>query len=165
VAVGLVCALWPMPVWAQPGGPWEVSALGGIAHGGDLGAGVTDPVVMGTVALAVGAGLGLEAGLSWVDRLDWLQPLDVVAASGGVRYGPVSAGPLTPYAVGVLSLVRLRPEPPAGAASVQPAFELGGGVELWLRRRLALRLDSRFVHIDDAPNFWRTVGGLTIRLR
>jgi hypothetical protein len=29
---------------------------------------------------------------------------------------------------------------------------------------LALRLDSRFLHIDAAPNFWGTIGGLTFRL-
>ncbi len=119
--------------------------------------------MLGTIDLALPAGLGLETSLSWVDRLRWLQELELVAASGSVRYAPWSVGGLASYGMGALSLVRIRPGLRA-PSEVQPAFELGGGVQVWASHALAVRVDSRFVHIDDAPNFRRTVGGVTLRL-
>ena len=77
-------------------------------------------------------------------------------------YHPFTAGRLTPYGLLGASLARLSTGRAGAETEVDLAVDFGGGIWLRVARPLALRADVRFIHIDDAPNFWRAVAGITV---
>ena len=87
--------------------------------------------------------------------------LELQIGTGSLLYHPFTVGRLTPYALLGGSLARLSTGGPAPQTAVELAVDVGAG--FWLRGAgpLALRTDLRFIHIDNAPNFWRAVAGVT----
>ena len=81
--------------------------------------------------------------------------------AGSLLYHPFTVWPLTPYALLGRSLARLSTGGAAARTAAELAVDIGAG--FWLRGAgpLALRTDLRFIHIDNAPNFWRVVAGVT----
>ena len=57
-----------------------------------------------------------------------------------------------------------RLDPPTTGATVEIALTAGGGGLVQVHDRAWLRGDLRFVHVNDAPNFWRALVGLTVGL-
>jgi|TARA_B100002003_G_scaffold236818_1_gene253214 hypothetical protein len=111
------------------------------------------------LALAVGSVLGTPApAAAQVGDTGWTVSL----VAGSLLYHPVTAGRLTPYGLLGLSLARLSTGGQAAAdVEVELALDVGGGVWLRVAGPFALRADVRFIHIDNAPNFWRAASGLT----
>ena len=153
------------PVAAQPGDAgWTVSLVAGSLFAGDLDAGECEPAYGGAVGLGVGSGFSLEVEVAAVPELRQFGGVELVLGTGSLLYHPLSAGRLTPYGMVGASLARIstmRAETPAETA-VELAVDVGGGVWLWVAGPLALRADIRFIHIDNAPNFWRVSAGFTL---
>ena len=108
-----------------------------------------------TVACVAGAevSVGTQPG-----HTGWTVSLVV----GSLLYHPFTAGRLTPYGLLGASLARLSTGRAGAETEVDLAVDFGGGIWLRVARPLALRADVRFIHIDDAPNFWRAVAGITV---
>lgn len=155
---------------AQDARSWHATGFGGIGYAGDL----HDTVPVFGVALAR-RWRGLvhaEAEIAFVPDLDRRpNSADVSVATVSatlIAYARRGANVgWTPYIVGGAALARLDDR--SGAlplpAATDAAIVLGGGAAARLTRWFRARADVRYVHINDAPNFWRAYGGLMIRLR
>ncbi len=162
LAVGSVLGT-PAPAAAQVGDTgWTVSLVAGSLFGGDLESREREPTYGGAVGLGVGGGVSLEAEVATIPRLRQFGDVELLIGTGSLLYHPVTAGRLTPYGLLGLSLARLSTGGQAAAdVEVELALDVGGGVWLRVAGPFALRADVRFIHIDNAPNFWRAASGLT----
>ncbi len=151
------------PVGAQPGHTgWTVSLVAGSLFGGDLETGEREPTYGGAVGLGVGHGVSLEAEVAVIPELRQFGNMELLIGTGSLLYHPFTAGRLTPYGLLGASLARLSSGRPGAETKVELAVDFGGGIWLRVTGPLALRADVRFIHIDDAPNFWRAVAGITV---
>ena len=150
-------------VGAQPGHTgWTVSLVAGSLFGGDLEPGEREATYGGAVGLGASHGLSLEAEVAVIPELRQFGHIELLLGSGSLLYHPFSVGRLTPYGLLGASLARLSGGPAGAEAEVELAVDVGGGIWLRVAGPIALRTDVRFIHIDDAPNFWRAVAGITV---
>ncbi len=141
---------------------WVVTPSAGGVFGSDL----DEPSA--TVGIAVGLAaarrLTLESEISRVAELAGLAlPLGSAwLFSGRLLYlaAPADAR-VVPYGSIGGSFVRLT-RAGEGNTEVEIAGTAGGGSFVRLATRLWLRGDLRFIHVNDAPNFWRGSLGLTV---
>lgn len=156
-----VLTLTPTPTAAQFGWhtTWTLGALGGAARGGDLRE--PAPTFGGTLAARWKSGLALEAEVFHVADLgpDAARRTSLLTAGGTILYHLPLSPRLVSYGALGGAYARFRP----GDAEMAGTF--GAGLEVRAGRRAALRGDARYVHINDAPNFWRVTGGLIVFLR
>lgn len=146
---------------AQPGeSGWTVSVLAGSLFGGDLAPGERKPNYGGAVGLGVGHGVSLEAEVALTPEVRQFGDIELLLGTGSLLYHPFTAGRLTPYGLLGGSLARLSSS--GAETDVELAVGIGGGVWVHVTGPLAFRADVRFIHIDNAPNFWRTAAGITI---
>ena len=151
------------PVGAQPGHTgWTVSLVAGSLFGGDLETGEREPTYGGGVGLGVGHGVSLEAEVAVIPELRQFGDIELLIGTGSLLYHPFTAGRLTPYGLLGASLARVSSGLAGAETEVELAVDFGGGIWLRVAGPLALRADVRFIHIDDAPNFWRAVAGITV---
>ena len=145
------------------GAGWTVSVVAGGLFGGDLVAGERELTYGGAVGLGLGPGFSLEAELAAVPELRQLGGVELLLGTGSLLYHPLTVGRLTPYGMVGASLawISTMRADTATETEVELAVDVGGGVWLWVAGPLALRADVRFIHIDNAPNFWRSAAGLT----
>lgn len=135
----------------------------GAALGGDLN--------RGAAAFAVSVGsplkqrLGVEAEVGFVSRIvaaSHVTDAVTVTLSGNASAELRRTFPLIPYLTLGATLVRLGYRSPARA---EFGVNAGGGVLYAVAGdRIRLRGDLRFVHINNAPNFWRAIGGIVFRV-
>ncbi len=144
---------------------WSLTPFAGAVSGGDLAATTLSP---GVALAAGGRHVALEVELAFDDLVTRTTGprTAAVVGSGNVLYRPWHAAPITPYVTAGGSLARLRRSDPGGVvdSAVVVGFNVGGGGSVALGARLALRADVRFVHLDDAPNYWRSYAGLSVQL-
>ncbi len=158
LAIVWLCA---SPAAAQPSDTgWTLSLMGGRLCGGDLMTGREELTMIGAVGLGVGGGVSLEAEVAAVPELRQFGDLDLWLGTASIRYHPVSVGRITPYGLLGGSLVRIS-DHGAGRREAELALDMGGGMWLRITSRVAFRADIRFIHIDNAPNFWRAAAGVT----
>ena len=145
---------------------WTLTPFAGVVTGGDLVAPRPSP---GVAIAADGHLIAFEAELAFADDLPATTTRPGTAAvlgSGNVIYRPWSAVPVAPYVTAGGTLARLS-QPVRGSVSrggVMVGFNVGDGGSVALGGRLALRADLRFVHLDNAPNYWRSYAGLAVQL-
>ena len=152
-----------VPAGAQPGDTgWTLSLVAGTLFGGDLETGERERTYGGAVGLGVGRGVSLEVEVAAVSELRQFGDIELLIGTGSLLYHPFTAGRLTPYVLFGASLARLSSGRADTETEVELAVDLGGGFWLRVAGPLALRADIRFIHIDNAPNFWRAVAGITI---
>jgi len=152
-----------VPAGAQPGDTgWTVSVVAGNLFGGDLDTGAREPTYGGAVGRGVGRGVSLEADVAAIPALRQFGDIALLIGTGSVLYHPFTAGRLTPYGLLGASLARLSTGRTDTETEVELAVDVGGGLWLRVAGPLALRVDVRFIHIDNAPNFWRAVAGVTL---
>ncbi len=166
--IGLACA-WVVgtetAVRAQPGPTgWTVSLVAGSLFGGDLEPGEREATYGGAVGLGASQGLSLEAEVAVIPALRQFGHIELLLGTGSLLYHPFSAGRLTPYGLLGASLARLSRGPAGAETQIELAVDFGGGIWLRIAGPFALRADVRFIHIDNAPNFWRAVAGITVAL-
>ena len=148
------------PIAAQHLPRWVVTPSAGGVFGSEL----DEPSV--TVGVAVGLAaarrLAVESEVSRVAELAGLAlPLGSAwLFSGRLLYlaAPAEAR-VVPYGSIGGSFVRLT-RAGVGNTEVEIAGTVGGGGFVRLATRLWLRGDLRFIHVNDAPNFWRGSLGL-----
>ena len=152
-----------VPARAQPGDTgWTVSLVVGSLFGGDLETGERERTYGGAVGLEVGRGVSLEVEVAAGSELQQFGDIELLIGTGSLLYHPFTTGRLTPYGLLGASLARLSTGRADTETQVELAVDVGGGFWLWVAGPLALRGDIRFIHIDNAPNFWRAVAGITI---
>ena len=152
---------------AQPRGTeWTVSVVAGGLFAGDLAAGERELTYGGALGLGVGLGFSLEAEVAAVPNLRQFGDVRLLLGTGSLLFHPLTAGGVTPYGLLGASLARISTTRAGMAAErdVELAVDFGGGLWLRVSGPLALRADVRFIHIDNAPNFWRAATGLTLTL-
>ena len=148
---------------AQPGDTgWTVSVLAGSLFGGDLEPGEREPTYGGAVGRGVAHGVSLEAEVAVTPEVRQFGDIELLIGTGSLLYHPFTAGRLTPYGLLGGSLARLSSGRAGTETEVELAVDFGGGVWVRVTGPLALRADVRFIHIDNAPNFWRAAAGTTI---
>jgi hypothetical protein len=149
------------PVLAQPADTgWTASLLAGQLFGGDLDVGERELTAGAAVGRSMGRGFSLEAELAVIPELSQFDA-ELWVGTGSLLYHPVAIGRrVTPYGLLGASLARIT-APRPGPTSLEVALDFGGGVWLRVAGPIALRADVRFIHIDNAPNFWRAAGGVT----
>jgi hypothetical protein len=153
------------PAGAQPDATgWSVSLIAGSLVGGDLGPGELEPTYAGAVGLGVGGGFSLEAEVAAIPELQQFGDIDLALVTGGVLYHPFRLGRVTPYGVLGASLARIATTTVNRRTALEVAVDMGGGAWLRVAGPVAIRGDVRFIHIDNAPNFWRAGGGITVAL-
>ena len=164
-AVVLVLCVNVAPAHAQVSAPgtWHVTPFLGPTFKGDLEETTT------SVGVAVGTAwthdLGLEAEFAVVPNLVSRDgTFDALLLGGHVLYEPVKNAPVLPYALIGGDFVRLSSDTSQAGTPLEVALTLGGGVWVPMRGRVASRADLRFIHVNNAPNFWRAYYGVTIRL-
>ena len=151
-----------VPAGAQPGDTgWTVSLVVGSLFGGDLETGERERTYGGAVGLGVGHGVSLEVEVAG-SELQQFGDIELLIGTGSLLYHPFTTGRLTPYGLLGGSLARLSTGRVDAETQVELAIDAGGGFWLRVAGPLALRADIRFIHIDNAPNFWRAVAGITI---
>ena len=161
----LLAILPVMPAHAQVSwsGPWSMTPFVGQAFAGDLDERVES--FGGAVARRFGSDVGLEAELGFVPRLvSQGTESDVVLLAGHVLYHPTERVLFQPYGSVGGAFVRLTSGAAQADASTDVAMTLGGGGWVAMREWMALRVDARFFHVNNAPNFWRVYGGITFVL-
>ena len=162
----LVCATGvAVPAGAQPAdADWTLSVIAGSLFGGDLDTPTWEPTYGAAVGLGLGRGVSLEADVAALPELRQFGDTELLIGTLSLLYHPFTAGRLTPYGVLGASLARLSIGRADTGAEIELAFDVGGG--LWLRMAgpIALRVDVRFIHIDNAPHFWRAAAGVTLAL-
>jgi opacity protein-like surface antigen len=103
---------------------------------------------------------------------------NVTTLTGNVRVG-VSAGPVRPYAVGGVGLIRAKVDDPAqffsSPSTSDFGMDIGGGVDAFFSHSVGIRGDLRYFRSfqkDDSSavdlslgsfNFWRGVVGITFK--
>ena len=151
---------------SEPPSTWAVTPFVGRVFAGDLGRSATTFGV--ALSLRVAGPLGLEGELGYAPDLDPDVARDVstLMVSGHLLYHFLAADrPVAPYASVGGALVRLATGVQDVVRSVvELAVTAGGGATVRIGRGLRVRADLRFVHVDNAPNFWRASGGLTVGL-
>ena len=88
----------------------------------------------------------------------------------------VPAGPVQPYAVGGIGLIRSRAKLDASSLSLEKnalGYDIGGGITVFLSHAFGIRGDVRHFHTlqdvtlgifgNDQIDFWRASAGLTLR--
>ncbi len=165
--ISLVCVLAVLPASAaaqpHPAPTWHLTVSAGGALGGDLNRGAT--------AFGVSAGLplkerlGVEAEVGFVSRIvaaSHVTDAVTVTLSGNASTELRRTFHLIPYLTLGATLVRLGYRSPAPA---EFGVNAGGGVLYAVAGdRIRLRGDLRFVHINNAPNFWRAIAGIVFRV-
>ena len=106
--------------------------------------------------------MSLEAEVAAIPALRQSDDIELLIGTGSLLYHPFTAGRLTPYGLLGASLARLSTGRANAETEVELALDVGGGFWLRVVGPLALRTDVRFIHIDDAPNFWRAAAGVTL---
>ncbi|HAK54549.1 MAG: hypothetical protein QF463_06175 [Vicinamibacterales bacterium] len=163
-AIVMVASTGATPAEAQLGDArWTLTPSAGTSFGSD----VDGP----GAAVALGVGRTIASRVALEGEVGWLSGLALNGRSygatalfgGRVMYlvGPL-AGPLVPY--GSVGGLLARLDPPASSTSVEIALTAGGGGLVRVHGRAWIRGDLRFVHVNDAPNFWRALVGLTVGL-
>ena len=151
-----------VPAGAQPGDAgWTVSLVAGSLFGGDLATGERERTYGAAVGLGVGRGVSLQSEDAAIPELRRFGDIELLIGTGSLLYHPFTAGRLTPYGLLGASLVRLSTGRAETQTEVEPAVDVGGGLWLRVAGPFALRVDVRFIHIDNAPNFWRAAAGVT----
>ena len=151
-----------VPAGAQPGDTgWTVSLIAGSLFGGDLKTGERGRTSAAAVGLGLGRGMSLEAEVAAIPEQRQFGDITLLVGTGSLLYHPFTAGRLTPYGQLGASLVRLSAGRADTETEVELAVDVGGGFWLRVAGPLALRTDLRFIHIDNAPNFWRVAAGVT----
>ena len=152
------------PAGAQPSAAgWTVSVVAGSLFDGDLAPGEREPTYGVGVGLGVGRGFSLEAEVAAIPALSQFGEVALLVGTGSLLYHPFTAGRVTPYGMLGASLARLSTSQ-AETTDVELAVDVGGGLWVRVRGPFSLRADVRFIHIDNAPNFWRAAGGVTLGL-
>jgi hypothetical protein len=142
---------------------WHLGVSTGAVFGGDLNR--AGAAWGASIGLRLTERLGVEAEAGLVSRIaaaTHVTDAVTMMLSGNASVELGRSTRLVPYVTVGATLVRLglghggRDDRP-----LELAANAGGGVLYPLAGdRIRLRADLRFVHVNDAPNFWRAVGGI-----
>ena len=153
------------PVYAQvsAAGTWHVTPFLGTAFKSDTTE--TTTTFGGAAGTAVTTHLGLEAEVAVIpDLLTHVGDFKAALLSGHVLYSPLGNAPVLPYGLVGGAFVRLTDQTAQVGTATEIAITLGGGVWVPVSDWISLRIDLRFFHVNNAPNFWRVYGGATFSL-
>lgn len=124
-------------------------------------------------AFGVAIGLGLTRRVGLEGEIGYTHDL-MPGAGAGVRVIMLTGNLLyhlttpnvvvRPYGTVGGALVRFDTQPGPTDADVEVAVNAGGGMQVRVGANVQLRGDLRFIHVDNAPNFWRAYGGVTVGL-
>jgi hypothetical protein len=155
VLSAVILMLWSSSTVGQTSGTRRGWAYGYGGFGGTSSARSFHIGGGGEMMVAAGFGVGLDAGhfSSTAQHVD--NSLNIVSADASYHFGARnSARKLIPFATGGVSLGNGR----SGGAN------FGGGIQYWLRERLALRLEFReHLFSSDTPVIYGIHFGLAFR--
>lgn len=159
--------LAPSAAAQQASGPaWHVAVSTGAAFGGDLNRRAA--TLGASIGLRLTERFGLEAEAGFVSRIvsaTRVRNTVTMMLSGNAAFELDRTAHLIPYITVGATLVRLGLDRTGrDERRLEVAANAGGGVVYPLAGdRIRLRADLRFVHVNEAPNFWRAVGGIVFR--
>ena len=125
-------------------------------------------------AFGVAIGLGLNRHVGLEGEIGYTHDLvpgtdagvAVIMVTGNLLYHLTTQNAaVRPYGTVGGALVRFDTQPGRTEADVEIAVNAGGGMKVRVGANVQLRGDLRFIHVDNAPNFWRAYGGVTVGLR